>query len=155
MEYTGEDNERHRPVMIHRAILGTLERFTGVLIEHYAGDFPLWLAPEQVRLIPIADRHVPHCEELAAAWRARGLRVGVDASRERMQKKIRAAQLMKIPYSIVVGDRDIEAGTIAVRDRAGTEVRGLSPEAFALAAIDEGSTRSMTGIDLEELAAPG
>ncbi len=151
MEYTGEDNERHRPVMIHRAILGTLERFTGVLIEHYAGDFPLWLAPEQVRLIPVADRHAEHCEALAQDWRARGLRVGVDASRERMQKKVRDAQLMKIPYSIVVGDRDIDAGTIAVRDRAGNEVRGLPPDAFAAAAAEEAATRSLAGIDLQQL----
>ena len=155
MEYTGEDNERHRPVMIHRAILGTLERFTGVLIEHYAGDFPLWLAPEQVRLIPIADRHAEHCEALAATWRARGLRVGVDDSHERMQKKIRDAQLMKIPYSIVIGDRDIEAGTIAVRDRAGHEVRGVAPDAFAAAASEESVTRSLTGVDLTGLASAG
>jgi threonyl-tRNA synthetase len=154
MEYTGEDNERHRPVMIHRAILGTVERFTGVLIEHFAGDFPLWLAPEQIRIIPVADRHVDHCEALASQWRSIGLRAAVDASGERMQKKIREAQLMKIPYSVVIGDRDVEAGTIAVRDRAGHEVRGIRPEAFASAAATEASTRSLTGVDLDLLAAP-
>src|SRR5205807_9163287 len=78
MEYMGEDNQRHRPVMIHRAILGTIERFSGVLIEHYAGDFPLWLSPEQVRLVPVADRHAEHCELIATRWRALDLRVGVD-----------------------------------------------------------------------------
>jgi threonyl-tRNA synthetase len=153
MEYMGEDNERHRPVMIHRAILGTLERFTAVLIEHYAGDFPLWLAPEQVRIIPVADRHVAHCEGLASAWRERGLRASVDGSRERMQKKIRDAQLMKVPYAVVIGDRDIEAGTIAVRDRAGTEVRGLDPSAFVDAIATEAISRSVAGVDLQTLAA--
>jgi threonyl-tRNA synthetase len=152
MEYMGEDNERHRPVMIHRAILGTIERFTGVLIEHYAGDFPLWLAPEQVRLIPVADRHAEHCQALAEAWRDRGLRVGVDDSRERMQKKIREAQMMRIPYSIVIGDRDIEAGTVSVRDRAGNEARGIAPEALVDRLIRDAAERSLEPIDLETLA---
>ena len=152
MEYMGEDNERHRPVMIHRAILGTIERFTGVLIEHYAGDFPLWLAPEQVRLIPVADRHAEHCQAIAEAWRDRGLRVGVDDSRERMQKKIREAQLMRIPYSIVIGDRDIEAGTVSVRDRAGNEVRGIAPDAFVDRLVRDAAERSLDSIDLAALA---
>ena len=91
MEYTGDDNQRHRPVMIHRAILGTLERFSAVLIEHYGGAFPLWLAPEQLRLVPVADRHVPTCQELAATAREAGLRVHVDEAKETVGKKIRAA----------------------------------------------------------------
>ncbi len=152
MEYMGEDNERHRPVMIHRAILGTIERFSGVLIEHYAGDFPLWLAPEQIRVIPVADRHGEHAEALAGRMRERGLRAAVDNSRERMQKKVREAQLMKIPYSVVVGDRDIEAGTIAVRDREGHEVRGVPPEAFIEAAAEESRERRVMGVDLDGLA---
>jgi len=152
MEYMGEDNERPRPVMIHRAILGSIERFTGVLVEHYAGDFPLWLSPEQVRLVPVADRHVEHCMGIARAWRSRGLRVSVDSSRERMQKKIRDAQLMKVPYTIVVGDRDVEGGTIAVRDRHGNEVRGIAPEAFADAAAAIANERGQGGVDLEALA---
>jgi threonyl-tRNA synthetase len=151
MEYMGEDNERHRPVMIHRAILGTIERFTGVLIEHYAGDFPLWLAPEQVRVIPVADRHAEPCEAFAERLREAGLRASVDNSRERMQKKIRDAQLMKVPYAVVMGDRDVEAGTIAVRDRAGREVRGVSPEAFVSAAAQEAAERRVEGIDLDSL----
>jgi threonyl-tRNA synthetase len=151
MEFMGEDNERHRPVMIHRAILGTIERFSGVLIEHYAGDFPLWLAPEQVRLIPVADRHAEHCHSVAAGWRTRGLRVGVDDSRERMQKKIREAQLMKIPYSIVIGDRDIEAGTVSVRDRAGHEVRGIAPETLVERLVRDAEGRSLEPIDLGSL----
>ena len=105
MEYMGEDNERHRPVMIHRAILGTIERFAGVLIEHYAGSFPLWLAPEQVRIVPVADRHAEHARSLAERVRARGLRAQVDGSRETVPKKIRAAELMHVNYTLVVGDK--------------------------------------------------
>ncbi|MBI4260873.1 MAG: threonine--tRNA ligase, partial [Actinobacteria bacterium] len=143
LEYMGEDNQRHRPVMIHRAILGSVERFAGVLIEHYAGDFPLWLAPEQVRLVPIADRHAEHAEVLAGRLRERGLRVGVDASRETVPKKIRAAQLMKVPYTLVVGDREIENGTVAVRDREGKEVRGVPFDEFAGKAAEEADERSL------------
>jgi threonyl-tRNA synthetase len=151
MEYMGEDNQRHRPVMIHRAILGTIERFVGVLIEHYAGDFPLWLAPEQVRIVPVADRHAEHARTLAGEIRARGLRVEVDASRETVPKKIRAAQLMKIPYTLVVGDREVEAGTVSIRDRHGHEVRGVSFAPFLDAVEAEASSRSPEGIDLEAL----
>jgi threonyl-tRNA synthetase len=151
IEYTGEDNERHRPVMIHRAILGSLERFAGVLIEHYAGDFPLWLAPEQVRLVPVADRHAEHARTLRARLEDRGLRVEVDASRETVPKKIRAAQLMKVPYTIVVGDKEIEAGTVAVRDRAGHEVRGVPFEPFVEAVAQEARVRALEGVDLGAL----
>jgi threonyl-tRNA synthetase len=153
MEYMGEDNQRHRPVMIHRAILGTIERFVGVLIEHYAGDFPLWLAPEQVRIVPVADRHAEHARTLAGEIRARGLRVEVDASRETVPKKIRAAQLMKIPYTVVAGDREVEAGTASLRDRHGHEVRGVPFAPFLDAVVAEASSRSTEGIDLEALIA--
>jgi threonyl-tRNA synthetase len=153
MEYMGEDNERHRPVMIHRAILGTIERFVGVLIEHYAGAFPLWLAPEQVRIVPVADRHAGHARALAAGLEERGLRAEVDASRETIPKKIRAAQLMRVPYTLVVGDREVEAGTVAVRGRAEGEVRGVPFDAFADAAEEEARTRALEGMDVEELAA--
>jgi threonyl-tRNA synthetase len=143
MEYTGEDNQRHRPVMIHRAILGTLERFVGVLIEHYAGAFPLWLAPEQIRFVPVADRHVAHCEELAAVARAAGLRPFVDDSKETVGKKIRASQLMKAPYTLVVGDRDLEAGTYTVRDRDGNETPGLVFDDVLSALVSEAKARSL------------
>jgi len=152
MEYMGEDNERHRPVMIHRAILGTLERFSAVLIEHYGGAFPLWLAPEQIRIVPVADRHTEPARDLAAKLLERGLRVEVDASRETVPKKIRAAQLMKIPYTLVVGDKEIEADTVAVRDRLGNEVRGVLFDRFADAAAREAHERSLSGIDLAGLA---
>jgi threonyl-tRNA synthetase len=143
MEYVGEDNQRHRPVMIHRAILGSLERFSGVLIEHYAGSFPLWLAPEQVRFVPVADRHVPHCEAIADRAREAGLRSFVDDAKESVGKKIRNAQLMKAPYTLVVGDRDIEAGTYTVRDRAGNETSGIDLDELFPALVQEVRSRSI------------
>jgi threonyl-tRNA synthetase len=153
MEYMGEDNERHRPVMIHRAILGTIERFTGVLIEHYAGAFPLWLAPEQIRIVPVADRHAEHALGLVGRLRGRGLRAEVDDSRETVPKKIRAAQLMKIPYTLVVGDREVSDSTVAVRDRSGHEVRGIPFDPFLEAAAKEAETRALESLPLDELAA--
>jgi threonyl-tRNA synthetase len=153
MEYMGEDNERHRPVMIHRAILGTIERFVGVLIEHYAGAFPLWLAPEQVRIVPVADRHAEAARDLAARLAGRGLRAEVDDSRETVPKKIREAELMKIPYTLVVGDREIEAETAAVRRLGHREVRGVPFEPFVEAMAHEASSRGLDGVDLEALTA--
>jgi threonyl-tRNA synthetase len=144
MEYVGEDNQRHRPVMIHRAILGTLERFSAVLIEHYGGAFPLWLAPEHVRLVPVADRHVEHAHELAAKLREAGLRPDVDASGETVGKKVRAAQLMKAPYVLVIGDKEIESGALTVRDREGTESKGVALEDFVGALVEEIRTRRLT-----------
>jgi threonyl-tRNA synthetase len=143
MKYSGEDNELHRPVMVHRAILGTLERFSAVLIEHYAGAFPLWLSPEQIRFVPVADRHAEHCRSLADAARVAGLRPFVDESKESVGKKIRAAQLMRAPYTLVVGDRDIEAGTYTVRDRAGTETPGLAYGDVVSALAEEARTRAL------------
>jgi threonyl-tRNA synthetase len=143
MEYVGEDNQRHRPVMIHRAILGTLERFSGVLIEHYAGAFPLWLSPEQVRVLPVADRHVEHARALAERFRAAGLRPHVDDSAETVRKKVRTAQLMKAPYTLVVGDKEIESGRLTVRDRSGAETRGVDVQEFVDALVEEAGTRSL------------
>jgi threonyl-tRNA synthetase len=143
MEYMGEDNQRHRPVMIHRAILGTLERFSAVLIEHYAGAFPLWLAPEQVRVVPVADRHAEDAERLAERIRERGLRVGVDTSRETVPKKVRAAEVMRIPYTLVMGDKEIEAGTVSVRGREGKEVRGVPFDEFLEKVAAERESRSL------------
>jgi threonyl-tRNA synthetase len=122
VEYIGEDGGRHRPFMIHHALLGSIERFFGVLIEHYAGAFPLWLAPVQAVVIPIADRHVEYGESVAAALRAAGLRIEIDRRPERMNAKIRDAQLQKVPYMLVVGDKEIEAGAAAVRLRSGEDL---------------------------------
>ncbi len=136
LEYVAEDGQPHRPVMIHRAIFGTYERFLGILVEHYAGAFPLWLAPVQAVLIPVADRHVPYAEQVAARLRAADLRVEVDARGERMQAKIRDAQLHKVPYMLVVGDKEAAADTVAVRERSG-ENRGPMPLAAFLAVAGE------------------
>jgi threonyl-tRNA synthetase len=144
MEYVGEDNQRHRPVMIHRAILGSLERFTAVLIEHYGGAFPLWLSPEQVRLVPVADRHLEHASQLAFRLRGAGLRPQVDESGETVGKKVRAAQLAKAPYVLVIGDKEIESGELSVRDREGTETRGVPFDAFSAALVEEAGTRKLT-----------
>jgi threonyl-tRNA synthetase len=143
LEYVGDDNQRHRPVMVHRAILGTLERFSAVLIEHYAGAFPLWLSPEHIRFVPVADRHVEYCDGLAERARVAGLRPFVDDSKETVGKKIRASQLMKAPYTLVVGDRDIEAGTFTVRDREGIETPGLAFDDVLAALGDEVRTRAL------------
>ncbi len=117
LEYIGEDGKAHQPVMIHRALLGSLERFFGVLIEHYAGAFPLWLAPVQAVVIPVAERHQEYARAVAAELRQAGLRVEVDERSEKMGYKIREAQVQKVPYMLVVGDREAEAKTVSVRHR--------------------------------------
>ncbi len=119
MEYAAEDGTRQRPVVIHRAMYGSLERFLGVLIEHLSGAFPLWMAPVQAVVVPIADRHIDFCNEVGTKLKAAGIRVEVDDSNDRMNAKIRQAQLQKVPYMLVAGDQEIEAGTVAVRTRTG------------------------------------
>ncbi|MCK4451633.1 MAG: threonine--tRNA ligase, partial [Anaerolineae bacterium] len=131
-----EDGKEHRPYMVHRALLGSLERFFGVLVEHYAGAFPVWLSPVQVVLIPIADRHVEYARSVAGQLRAAGLRVEVDDSGERMQAKIRDAQLQKVPYMLVVGDREMGAGQVNLRMRDGN-VPGAMPVDDFLALAQE------------------
>jgi threonyl-tRNA synthetase len=136
LEYIGEDGQAHQPVMIHRAIFGTYERFMAVLIEHYAGAFPLWLAPVQAVIVPIADRHVEYADTVAAALRAAGFRVEVDARREKMQAKIRDAQAQQVPYMLVVGDRDQQGGTVSVRERRQGDL-GAQPLAEFIAMLQE------------------
>ena len=129
LTYSDETGQPQRPIAIHRAIYGSLERFIGILVEHFAGAFPLWLAPVQAIVIPIADRHTEAAEELAGVLRARGLRVEVDGSDNRMQNKIRLAQEQKVPYMLVLGDREIEARSVAPRTR--NAARGEQQEAIA------------------------
>ena len=152
MEYSGDDNARHRPIMIHRALFGSVERFFAVLTEHYAGAFPLWLAPEQLRFVPVADRHTSHCEELAAKAKAAGLRAFVDDSKESVGKKIRAAQLAKAPYTLVVGDQEAESDAYTVRDRTGAEVAGVAFDRLVDALVDEASSRSLVQTDFARQA---
>lgn len=117
LTYIGEDGQRHRPVMIHRVVFGSIERFIGILTEHFAGAFPAWLAPVQVRLLPIADRHAEYCGRLKEQWETEGIRVEVDDRNEKIGYKIRQGQLEKIPYLLVVGDKEVEANSVAVRKR--------------------------------------
>ena len=128
LQYQASDGTRQRPVMIHRALFGSIERFFAVLLEHYAGAFPPWLAPVQVIGIPITDEHIPYLTEVAAQLRARGIRVEVDTSDDRMQKKIRTAQRQKIPYMLIAGDEDIAAGAVSFRYRDGTQKNGVAIE---------------------------
>jgi threonyl-tRNA synthetase len=117
MEYVGPDNKRHRPYMIHRAIFGSIERFTGVLLEHYAGLLPFWLAPVQARVIPVSEKHIPYATELKDFLAERHFRVEVDDRKERLSAKIRTAELQKVPYILVVGDREMESRTVSVRSK--------------------------------------
>ena len=141
--YTDAEGERRTPVVVHRVIYGSLERFIGILIEHTAGAFPLWLSPEQLRLVPVADRHFEHCVKLAARAQEAGLRVVVDDAKESVGKKIRTAQLMRAPYTLVVGDRDIAAGSYTVRDRRGTETSGIEFADLLAALVRESETRAL------------
>jgi threonyl-tRNA synthetase len=125
LEYAAADGSRQQPVMLHRALFGSIERFFGVLLEHYAGAFPAWLAPVQVICIPIADEHVPYLQDVADRLRAQGIRVDVDAADDRMQKKIRTAQRQKVPYMLLAGDTDIAAGAVSFRLRDGTQDNGV------------------------------
>jgi threonyl-tRNA synthetase len=129
LEYQGSDGTKQRPVMIHRALFGSIERFFAVLLEHYAGAFPPWLAPVQVIGIPITDDHVDYLEDVAATLRQRGVRVEVDTSDDRMQKKIRNAQRAKTPYMLIAGDDDVAAGAVSFRYRDGTQNNGVAIDA--------------------------
>ncbi len=130
LEYVGEDGGKHRPVMIHRVVLGSIERFIGVITEHFAGAFPAWLAPVQVKVLPVTDRAIPYAQDAAAQLDAKGFRTEVDERNEKIGKKIREATLEKLPYMLVVGDRDMEAHTVSPRTRAGEDLGAMSLDAF-------------------------
>jgi threonyl-tRNA synthetase len=136
LEYQATDGERHRPYMIHRALFGSIERFLGILVEHYAGAFPPWLAPVQAVAIPIAERHEDYLRDIAAQLRAQGIRVEVDTSDDRMQKKIRNAQTQKVPFMLIAGDRDVEGGAVSFRFRSGEQDNGV-PVAEAITRITD------------------
>ena len=136
LSYIGEDGAQHRPFMIHRALMGSVERFFGVLLEHHGGALPVWLSPVQAMLIPIADRHVEYCKQVQAQLKAAGLRVAIDASTDRMNAKIRNAQMQKIPYMLVVGDREQEQGAVAVRLRSGEDLKSKPVDEFLAIARD-------------------
>jgi threonyl-tRNA synthetase len=137
LTYVGADNTEHQPAMIHRAILGSIERFLGILIEHYGGDFPLWLAPVQAAVLPVSDRFNAYAEKTAAALRAAGLRSEMDLASDKIGAKIRRAMLRKIPYCLIVGDKEMAAGTVSVRDKAAGDLGVESLEAFIARAAHE------------------
>ena len=130
LTYTGEDGLKHRPVMIHRVVYGSIERFIGILIEHYAGAFPAWLAPTQVRILPITDKHVAYAKELNDKMFALGLRVYLDDRNEKIGYKIREAQVQKIPYMLVIGDKEVEEGAVAVRRRSEGDLGAMKADDF-------------------------
>ena len=145
LKYIGADNTEHRPVVIHRAIFGSFERFIAMLIEHYAGAFPLWLAPVQVAVLPIADRHVDYARATVERLVTAGLRAELDERQEKIGYKIREAQLQKIPYMLVTGDREAAEGTVAVRTRAGGDQGARPVDEFIAAALDETRARAKEG----------
>jgi len=137
MSYTGADNQEHQPIMIHRALMGSLERFIGVLIEHYAGAFPLWLAPAQVRVLNITDAQAEYCEQLYSQLRKLGVRVEKDLRNEKLNYKIREAQMAKTPYMLIIGDKEKENGTVTVRLRDGKNLPEMTVADFAVKITDE------------------
>ena len=130
MEYVGEDGQKHQPIMIHRACFGSMERFIGILIEHYAGAFPTWLAPVQVKILPISEKHVEYAEKLRKAFKKAYIRVELDDRNEKIGYKIRQAQMEKVPYMLVVGDKEEQEGTVAVRSRVEGEKGSVKWEDF-------------------------
>ena len=143
LEYVGEDGAKHRPVMIHRVVLGSIERFIGVIREHFAGAFPTWLAPVQVKVMTITDRSRPWAEEVTRRLETAGVRVEADLRNEKIGYKIREAQSKKIPYMLVIGDKEAEAGTVAVRTRAGGDKGAMPLDEFASALLEQIRTRSL------------
>jgi len=146
MTYIGPDNQEYRPVMIHRAIYGSLERFFGILIEHYAGAFPTWLAPIQVKVIPIADRHNEYAKEVAAELRNAGIRIEVDTRTKSTNYKIRDAQMQKVPYMAIVGDKEIDAKTVSIRLRTGENLYGIKLNSFIARLTEEINKRQKNSI---------
>ena len=143
LEYIGADGEKHRPIMIHRVVFGSIERFIGILTEHFAGAYPTWLAPVQVKLLPIADRHLDYLYDVKKALEAKGVRCEIDDRSEKMGFKIRAAQLEKVPYMIIAGDKDIENGTISVRSRKDGEQGAMTLDTFVENIMEEIETKAL------------
>ena len=143
LEYTGADGAKHRPVMIHRVVFGSIERFIGVITEQFAGAFPTWIAPVQVKVMDMTDRTRDAAEDIAAKLDAMGIRVETDLRNEKIGFKIREAQLQKIPYMLIIGDKEVENGVVAVRSRKSGDLGTMTLEAFAEKVLDEIKTRSI------------
>jgi threonyl-tRNA synthetase len=144
LKYVGADNREHRPVVIHRAIFGSFERFIALLIEHFAGAWPLWLAPVQAVVLPISDRHLDYARRAVAQLTAAGIRAELDDRQEKIGYKIREAQLQKVPYMLVTGDRESAEGTVSVRSRSAGDLGARPLEAFIASALDEIRTKALT-----------
>ena len=142
LEYTGEDGQKHRPVMIHRVVFGSIERFIGVITEHFAGAFPLWLTPVQVKVLPVTDRAHEYAKGLSQKLADAGIRAEDDCRSEKLGYKIREAQMQKIPYMLVVGDRDMENGTVSVRTRKGEDLGAMTMDAFLSKCLSEIASKS-------------
>lgn len=141
LEYVGEDGMKHRPIMIHRVVFGSIERFIGILIEHFAGKFPVWLSPEQVRVLPVTDRAAGYAEELVKQMNGMGLRASADLRKEKIGRKILDAELEKVPYKLVVGDKEMESGTVSVRRRGEGDIGVMEKEKFFALAKEENDTK--------------
>ena len=137
LEYVGADGQKHRPVMLHRVVLGSIERFIGVITEHFAGKFPLWLSPVQAVVLPIAERHHEYAQKVQKQLEDAGLRVECDTRNEKIGYKIREAQLQRTPYMLVVGDKEAEEGTVSVRHRKDGDLGAMNVEAFITKAQEE------------------
>jgi threonyl-tRNA synthetase len=142
LTYTGADNAEHQPVMIHRALMGSYERFIGILIEHLEGELPVWLTPVQAILLPIADRHLPYCREVLSTLAGAGVRAELDDRTESVGRKIRDAELRKIPYMLVVGDREADGGEVSVREHRGGDIGSVPAAAFAERIANESRKRA-------------
>jgi threonyl-tRNA synthetase len=153
LKYIGADNTEHRPVVIHRAIIGSFERFIAILIEHYAGAFPLWLAPIQAVVLPIADRHLPYAASVVKQLKQAGLRAELDERQEKIGYKIREAQLQKVPYMLVVGDRELETRTVSVRERSGGDKGASAVSDLIAKAQDEIAHKGQLSADSSQLSA--
>lgn len=130
MEYVGEDGQKHRPIMVHRVVFGSIERFIGILIEHYAGKFPVWLSPVQVKILPITEKQQAYAEELYAKLKAEGIRAELDSRNEKIGYKIREAQMEKVPYMLVVGEKEAASGLVSVRRRDKGDTGAVPAEEF-------------------------
>ena len=146
LSFIGADGKQHRPYMVHRALLGSMERFFGVLVENFAGAFPVWIAPTQVQVLPIADRHMEYAETVVAALKSAGLRAEIDGRREKVNYKIREAQLQKVPYMLIVGDREAQAGTVSVRLRTGENLGAQALDSFValVKAVNDSRIQELT-----------
>jgi len=144
LKYVGADNAEHRPVVIHRAIFGSIERFIAILIEHFAGALPIWLSPIQAIVLPIADRHLEYARSVESRLKTEGLRAEIDERQEKINYKIREAQLQKIPYMLVVGDREVAESAVAVRSRAKGDLGARSFDDFLAAALAEVAQKTLS-----------